>query len=157
MGMAVFLSLGHEAYPLVLDKYSHVVFAAAERYSRRISLSFTRYLLADHQFAIDIDLDFSKRGLIIYKLESRTTFLVLQYVPEQRSHCRAVCCLPRQSTGRPNIMSYVRLNIKDFWGQHYSKVTTLAIWENSLKITNYDLSCRSESISSRLLCRTYLW
>jgi len=69
----------------------------------------------------------STREVIEDELESGTSFLVLEDVPNKRSHCRAVDCLPWQLTGRPNIVSYFRFNLKDFTGRHYGKAKALPL------------------------------
>ena len=85
----------------------------------------TAHTLADCQFAMSTDSNSSMRRIINHKLESRTTFLVLEDVPNQRSHCRATYYLPWQLTGRPHILSLMRFNLKDFLGRHYSKAIML--------------------------------
>lgn len=54
-------------------------------------------------------------------LGSETMFLILEDVPNHRSHCRDPGCVSRQLTGRPNIKSLFRFNLKDVSGLHYGQ------------------------------------
>jgi hypothetical protein len=63
-----------------------------------------------------------EREHIEEKLASGTFVIVLQTVPSRNSHCRAWNCLPRELSGRPNICSDFRFNLRDLSGRRYGKL-----------------------------------
>jgi hypothetical protein len=74
-----------------------------------------------------------ERENIEEKLASGTFVIVLQTVPSRNSHCRAWNCLPRELSGRPNICSDFRFNLRDLSGRRYGK---LAIGRGIQSTTN---------------------
>lgn len=69
-----------------------------------------------------IEKAFFDRKHIEKLLASGTFTIVLQAVPSQNSHCRAWNCPPRKLSGRPNIRSDFRFNLKDLSGRRYRKL-----------------------------------
>ena len=67
------------------------------------------------------NLDALTRSDIEEDLESETVFLFLEDVPNRRSHYRDPGCLPFLSTGKPDIKSLFRFNLKDVSARHYGK------------------------------------
>lgn len=63
-----------------------------------------------------------ERENIEEKLASGTFVIVLPTVPSRNSHCRAWNYLPRELSGRPNICSDFRFNLRDLSTRRYGKL-----------------------------------
>ena len=74
-----------------------------------------------------IEQAFFDKRTIEKELASGTFVIILQTTPSKNSHCRAWNCPPETLSGRPNIRSAFRFNLKDLSGRHYGEFSTAGV------------------------------